>query len=88
LHREDVLAETLKGKGNLRYMMAIEEPLLLLVGKDDKVTPSTLSEALFNASPLPVGRKSMAIVDGASHNDVLLKPAAMVAYQSFLSSLP
>jgi fermentation-respiration switch protein FrsA (DUF1100 family) len=81
------LADTLKGQGNLRNMTALAEPLLLLVGSLDKVTPPILSERLYKASSLPEGRKSLVVVEGASHNDVLLKPSAIKAYEEFLSRL-
>lgn len=79
------IAAALQGKGNLRYMPAIEEPLLLLVGAGDRVTPPALSQALFDASPLPANRKMLSIVPGAGHNDVLARPEAFAAYRSFIA---
>ena len=76
--------ETLRGRGNLANMAAIDEPLLLLVGRDDSTTPPSLSQALHAASPLPEGRKRLAVIPGAGHNDVLLKPEAIAAYRDFL----
>lgn len=76
--------ETLKGRGNLSKMAAIEEPLLLLVGSVDKATPARFSEALYKASPLPTEQKVLKIVDGAGHNDVLTKPEAATTYAKFL----
>lgn len=75
----------LQGRGNLGPVRAIREPLLLLVGAEDRSTPPPLSEALYRASPLPAGLKTLAIVPGAGHNDVLLKPQAMAAYRTFLA---
>jgi fermentation-respiration switch protein FrsA (DUF1100 family) len=74
----------LRGRGNLANMARIEEPLLLLVGGADRTTPPSLSQALYAASPLPEGRKTLAIVPVAGHNDVLLKPEAIAAYRAFL----
>jgi uncharacterized protein len=79
------IAAPLQGKGNLRYMPAIEEPLLILVGAEDRVTPPALSQALFDASPLSNGRKTLSIVPAAGHNDALASPAAVAAYESFLA---
>lgn len=79
------IAEPLRGKGNLRYMPAIEEPVLVLVGAADRITPPALSQALFDASPLPAARKALSIVPGAGHNDVLAKPEALAAYRSFVA---
>ena len=76
--------ETLRGRGNLANMAAIDEPLLILVGRNDRTTPPALSQALLAASPLPAGRKTLAVIDGAGHNDVLLRPAAIRAYAAFL----
>jgi uncharacterized protein len=76
--------ETLRGRGNLPNMARIEEPLLILVGRGDRTTPPSLSEALYAASPLPEGRKTLAIIDGADHNNVLLNPAARRAYAALL----
>jgi fermentation-respiration switch protein FrsA (DUF1100 family) len=76
--------ETLRGRGNLANMSRIEEPVLILVGRDDRTTPPSLSETLYAASPLPEGRKALAIIEGAGHNDVLMKPEARRAYADFL----
>jgi len=76
--------ESLRGRGNLANMARIEEPLLLLVGAQDRTTPPSLSQALYAASPLAEGRKTLAIVPVAGHNDVLLKPEAISAYRVFL----
>jgi alpha-beta hydrolase superfamily lysophospholipase len=79
--------ETLRGRGNLANMGRIEEPVLILVGSEDRTTPPSLSEALYAASPLPEGRKTLAIVAGAGHNDVLLRPEARRAYAALLARL-
>lgn len=81
------VAKEIKGQGNLRNMPLISEPLLLLVGKDDKITLPKLSESLYQASPLPQNRKTLAVIDGAGHNTVLQKPAAIEAYGRFLASI-
>jgi fermentation-respiration switch protein FrsA (DUF1100 family) len=77
----------LQGRGNLGPVRHIEEPLLLLVGARDKTTPRPLSEALYRASPLPEGRKILAVIPGAGHDDVLLKPEAIAAYRRFLGQV-
>jgi len=75
----------LRGRGNLGPVRRIDEPLLLLVGAQDRSTPPALSEALYRASPLPAGRKTLAVIAGAGHNDVLLKAEAIAAYRAFLA---
>ena len=75
---------TLQGRGNLANMSRIEEPLLILVGERDNTTPPSLSQALYAASPLPTGRKRLAIVPRANHNDVMTRPETIAAYRVFL----
>lgn len=77
---------TLQGRGNRRNMPAIEEPLLLLVGSEDRTTPPRLSEALYAASPLPPERKTLLVVPGADHVDVLTHQEAIEAYRTFLAA--
>lgn len=76
----------LRGRGNLSNMARIEEPVLVLVGAADRTTPPSLSQALHAASPLPAERRTLAIVPGAGHNDVLAHPAAIAAYRGFLAA--
>lgn len=78
---------SLRGRGNLANMNAIEEPLLLLVGGNDRTTPPALSQALYAASTLPEGRKTLVLVPRAGHNDVLLQPEAIRAYAAFLGGV-
>ena len=75
----------LRGRGNLREIAAIDEPLLLIVGSNDRTTPPRLSEALYRASPLPASAKTLAIIPGAGHNDAVAKPEAIAAYRQFLA---
>ena len=81
------VSNELKGRGNLRYMSTIDEPVLILVGEKDKTTPPTLSEALYAASPLPSDRKSLAIVPRAGHEDVMMRDEAVAAYRRFLNTV-
>ena len=76
-----------RGRGNLRNMARIEEPLLLLVGSADRTTPPVLSQRLYAASPLPPERKTLVIAPGANHVDALLQPSAIAAYRAFLSRI-
>ena len=74
----------LAGLGNKRNIGRIEEPLLLMVGASDTTTPPRLSEALYRLSPLPAGRKTLAVIEAAGHNGVLMQRAAQEAYSAFL----
>jgi hypothetical protein len=76
----------LRGRGNSRYIASIAEPLLLIVGANDPVTPSSLSQDLYAASPLPASRKTLAIIPGAGHNDAMRHPPAAAAYRRFLDA--
>jgi fermentation-respiration switch protein FrsA (DUF1100 family) len=81
------IAEALRGRGNLAKMARIDEPLLLLVGERDRTTPPRLSRALYEASPLPAGRKTLLVVPRADHNDALLQPESIAAYRRFLAAI-
>jgi fermentation-respiration switch protein FrsA (DUF1100 family) len=81
------IAQGLEGRGNLANMARIEEPLLLLVGEKDNTTPPRLSKGLYEASPLPPGRKTLLVVKGARHDNALTKPEAIAAYRRFLDGL-
>lgn len=75
---------SLQGRGNLPNMARIDEPLLLLVGADDRTTPPGLSQRLYAASALPPGRKTLLIAPGANHVNTLRQPTAIAAYRAFL----
>jgi alpha-beta hydrolase superfamily lysophospholipase len=79
-----VVSPALRGQGNQRNMPRITEPLLLIVGEADGTTPPTLSQALYRQSPLSADRKTLAVIPGAGHNNVLATPAGQQAYQDFL----
>ncbi len=81
------LPDALKGRGNTDNVKRIEEPLMLLVGARDDVTPPALSRALYEASPLPANRKTLTIVPDAGHGNALMRPDAAKAYRAFLASL-
>lgn len=78
-------AESLKGRGNLENVRRLEEPLMVLVGSEDRVTPPRLSRALYQAATLPPGRKRLAILEGAGHNDLDRHDRFREVYESFLS---
>ena len=78
---------SLRGRGNLAMMNRIEEPLLLLVGARDGTTPPRLSQSLYAASPLTGERKTLRVVRGAGHADVMTKAEAIEAYRAFVGRL-
>lgn len=75
----------LQGQGNLQYMDAIEEPLLVLVGEKDTVTRPVFSRRLFEASTLSTSQRRLAVIPGATHNNTMQQPATIRAYREFLS---
>jgi fermentation-respiration switch protein FrsA (DUF1100 family) len=85
--RRMTIEPSLRGRGNSRNIRAIAEPLLLLVGEADPVTPAAMSQALFNQSPLPASRKALAVVPAAGHNDAMVRPGAAEAYGRFLDQV-
>lgn len=78
-------AESLKGQGNIDNVRHLDEPLLVLVGSEDRVTKPGLSRALYDAATLPPELKRLVILDGAGHNDLDQHERFREAYESFLS---
>lgn len=78
----------LQGQGNLQYMDDIEEPLLVLVGERDTVTPPAFSRRLFDASTLPTAQKRLSVIPRATHNNTMQQPASITAYVGFLGLTP
>lgn len=79
--------EPLKGRGNLHNLPSIQEPLLILVGGKDRLTPPVLSQKLYQASPLPPERKTLVLVPQAGHDNVMLGRVTHAAYARLLASV-
>ena len=79
------ISDELKNRGNLPNMPLIDEPLLIVVGDKDGTTPPRLSQALFAASPLPATRKTLLVIRGATHKDVMMHTEAIEAYKRLLA---
>ncbi len=60
----------LAAEGSLGPVRRITEPLLILAGADDARIPAWMSRELYAASPLPAGRKRLAVFESAGHNRV------------------
>jgi len=67
--RKGIVQSTLKGKGNASAMASFDEPLLIVVGKDDTTTRPVMSEALFKQASVPASWKELLFVSGAGHDD-------------------
>ncbi len=75
--------ESLQAIDNRAAVERITEPLLLLVGDEDEVTPPVLSHRLYEASPLPKSEKTLVVVEGAGHG-VQQQAVFAGVYQAFL----
>ncbi len=77
--------EALRGEGSLGPVREIRSPLLLLAGALDGRIPAWMSEELYAASPLPSGRKRLAVFAFADHNRVPFDADFPRVYRSFLA---
>jgi fermentation-respiration switch protein FrsA (DUF1100 family) len=77
----------LSGRGNAANVARIEEPLLIVVGGKDKTTPPVLSQRLYDASPLPAGRKQLVVVPEANHQNVMIAKTVHAAYRRLLAEV-
>lgn len=57
------------GKANAGVMASLDEPLLIVVGKNDTTTKPAMSEALFKQAAVAAGWKGLLIVSDAGHNE-------------------
>lgn len=69
LVRRGVVEGSLKGRGNLDLMQTLDEPVLIVVGKNDKTTRSEMSSQLYAAAKVDETRKELLIVPDAGHGD-------------------
>ena len=74
----------LEGEGSLGPVGQITEPLLILAGAQDARIPAWMSRELYAASPLPEGRKRLAVFERAGHNRVPFDPSFPGVYRAFL----
>ncbi len=61
--------------------------MLILVGGKDKTTPPILSQRLYQASPLPAGRKTLVMVPQAGHENVMEGRLTHAAYGRLIASV-
>lgn len=74
----------LAGEGSLGPVRRITEPLLIVAGAGDARIPSWMSQALYEASPLPPGRKRLRVFARPGHDRVPLDPDFPGVYRAFL----
>jgi len=78
------IAQGLRGQGNLQHMSRLDEPLLVVVGEKDTLTPPRFSRELFAAATLPRERKRLVVVKDAAHDQAIFKAQTITAYREFL----
>lgn len=83
--RRGVVEGDLKGKGNLKVMHALDEPVLIVVGERDNTTRSSMSVALYSAARVPGELKELLIVPAAGHNNAILSREYHDAFKRLLS---
>ncbi|WP_181149263.1 prolyl oligopeptidase family serine peptidase [Salinibacter sp. 10B] len=74
----------LQGVGNKYTVRDLDEPLLLLVGSDDRQTKPMLSRKIYKESTLPEERKELHVLKGARHGTVIQHPRFARIYEQFL----
>jgi pimeloyl-ACP methyl ester carboxylesterase len=73
----------LLAEDNLARMPRLDEPVLLVVGEEDRVTPPDMARALHDAAPRGIDRR-LVIVPGAAHDDLPGHRAFAEAYRELL----
>jgi pimeloyl-ACP methyl ester carboxylesterase len=77
------LAPVLLAEDNLPRVARLDEPVLLLVGSEDRVTPPAMATALHDAAPRSVDRR-LVVLPGAGHDDLAEHPRFVEAYRELL----
>ena len=78
---------SLAGKGNSGVAATLDEPVLLVVGANDDVTPPRFSQELYDAASLPPGRKHLLIVPDKSHMDAWDSSGFRTALSAFVAQV-
>lgn len=71
---------------NLEQIKQVSSPLLILTGKQDKITPPELSHKLFATAT--VRNKQLLIIDDGGHNDLPMKATYHTAIRNFYHTHP
>ena len=70
----------LRGKGNSGVMATLNEPVLIVVGRDDTTTRPEMSEALFEQAAVPGNWKELLVVEAAHHMNASMGAAYRSAF--------
>lgn len=73
--------EALLENDNEQRMAEYQGPLLVIAGDDDKITPFSMAESLYEIAPST--EKSLVIIEGGSHNDLPPRTEYARALESF-----
>ncbi len=85
LIRKAVVDSSLKGKGNSAVMATLNEPVLIVVGKDDDTTRPEMSQALFEQAAVPDDWKELLVVPHAGHINAALGAGYGTSFLRLLS---
>ena len=80
--------ETLRGLGNAGPVSRLDEPVLLVVGEDDDVTPPMFSRELYETAPVPVDDRQLLVVSGRDHMNAADSPEFRAAVADLLEHNP
>ncbi len=77
----------LAGRGNLPVARGLDEPVLYVVGAEDRTTPPAFSREMYEATPLPVDRRQLLVVPERGHNDATRSDAFRQAMSAFVARI-
>lgn len=75
----------MKSINNKTVLAQLEQPLLLLVGAEDNLTPPAVSKLLYNSSAAHL--KLLEIIPDIDHNEPMTTPIAKQRYSEFIQQL-
>ena len=78
----------LKGKGNSSVMATLNEPVLIVVGRDDTTTRPEMSQALFEQAAVPADWKELLVVEAAHHMNASRGAAYRGAFARLVARAP
>ncbi|MGY0634097.1 alpha/beta hydrolase [Luteimonas sp. A478] len=81
------LEGSLAEQGNLPVVVALDEPVLFVVGEDDPATPPEFTRRLYEATALPDSCRSLLVVPGRGHNDATRSQAFADAMTAFVAQI-
>ncbi|WP_101926217.1 MULTISPECIES: alpha/beta hydrolase [Luteimonas] len=81
------IAPPLRRFGNQGVVATLEAPVLFVVGANDQTTAPGFSRTLYEATPLPEGRKRLLVVPDRSHDNASRSPEFTDAMQAFVAQV-